>query len=262
MNSPESHPFFASRHTKRSFGSSEASHFGLTEEGVELARLRSDEILRIIREAAPKSVIALAGVSEAGRTKSTAEVFSEELKKSIANEDGIAYIDLFTEWDKAGGLKDAINKIKRESLQDQDKIFVSFPLYMRQFRIGNDRWQNEDGTWCSEYAQELFKKSEFDSSRVFQNWLKDYQKDNSLSPNPSDVAKEQLEGVRRLESLFSEIFPDRPVMVGFVGHSPNIEALHYYLRSGDDKISLSDLVVNEADTVVFNDIRGDIDEAL
>jgi hypothetical protein len=108
------------------------------------------------------------------------------------------------------------------------------PLFIKQFKIGGDRWQNEDGSWASEYAEHLFKNANFDIQKIVEQLNKDYRIGIEGAINPEDLAKEQLVGIKRLQEFISKIFPGRDIVVGFVGHSPNLEILAQYLAKGEE----------------------------
>lgn len=234
----ESPDFFVSRHTHRSSSTNEGSDVypGISKEGVEIAVERSDEILDIIKDAPDGAVIALCGVSEVERTRSTANVYTDSIER--ANKTGD--LDCMTlELDRVNS--DTISRVRGMiEGKDLDKIFVSMPLFIKQFRVGGKRWQNEDGSWASEYAKSVFERAKYDNHEALKIWINDYLNGTEGCLNPEDVAREHLEGIKRLEDFMGKIFLNRPLILGFVGHSPNIEALALYIKS-DRKIDKSSL---------------------
>jgi broad specificity phosphatase PhoE len=110
------------------------------------------------------------------------------------------------------------------------------PLSVKQFRIGKDRWQNEDGSWASDYAEKLFKTSGFETSTIIKRLADDFEHGVEGSIDPDLIAKEQLDGIQRLKDFLGKIFVDRDITIGIVGHSPNIEILARYLAKNNQAI--------------------------
>jgi len=233
----ESPNFFASRHAERSFGNSPDPEYpGLAEKGVETAREQASVIVGMIKDAPERGVIALCGVSEALRTKSTAKVYTETVEQEITRQ-GIDCLSIDNSTLKfENGPTAELDKVTSLAQQHLDqKIFFSMPLFIKQFRIGGDRWQNEDGTWASEYAEHLFKNAGFDIQKVVEQLNSDYQSGVEGAVNPEDLAREQLVGIKRLQDFISKIFPGRDIVVGLVGHSPNLEILAQHLAEGKEQ---------------------------
>jgi len=228
--------FFASRHTERSFGSSPNPEYpGLTERGIEIAREQAQIILEIIQNASERGVIALCGVSEAIRTRSTAGVYTEAVQDAIAAQGIDCLVIDGTKLRFKDGPTAEMSRVSDIAQQrPNSKIFFSMPLFVKQFKIGDDRWQNEDGTWTSEYAEGLFKKANFEAKKVVEQIKLDYEAGVEGAMNPDDIAKDQLVGIKRLQQFIDKIFPDRDIIVGFVGHSPNLEILAQYLAHDRD----------------------------
>ena len=57
-----------------------------------------------------------------------------------------------------------------------------------------------------------------------------------VGPNPKEVAEEQMKGIARLREFAKKHFSDRPLIIGSVGHSWNLDALAVYLAN-DGEIS-------------------------
>ncbi len=227
--------FFASRHSERSFGNSPDPEYpGLTELGVEIARQQASIIVDIIKETPERGVVALCGTSEAPRTKSTAKVYTEAVEQEITKQG----IDCFpidkSELKFENGPTAELAMVSDSAKQHPDsKIFFSMPLFIKQFKIGGNRWQNEDGTWTSKYAENLFKNADFDIQKIVEQLGEDYRAGVEGAVNPEALAKEQLMGIQRLQDFLVKIFPEREITVGFVGHSPNLEILAQYLSRGE-----------------------------
>jgi len=228
--------FIGTRHSiKPGCGEKSAEgFFGLSEKGVELARARARELLERLQQAEDGTVFAFMGATEMERTKATIRVYEDEIRR-IVTEDNIHDIDVFgeSEYDHTQSIGDNVRNITAELASRADrKAFISFPLQMNEFKL-KDRWQNPDQSWASEYAQKIFAENDYDNARVVEAWLQNQgHLDGLEGPNPQVVAEEQFAGIDRIKDFVGKLLPDRPVVVGFVGHTPNLEALNVYLQNG------------------------------
>lgn len=208
-------------------------YFGLSERGVELARKRAGDILKSLEDSDNGTIMAFIGATEAERTKATVRVYGDEILK-LTREKGNPNIEVISEsdWQKELGFTENIQKIANKITNNPNtKYLLAFPLQMKEFRL-QDRWQNPDGSWASEYAKGIFEESGFDNQKVIESWLVNQGKINNLTgPNPKEVAEEELAGVERARRFVEKLIPERPVKMGFVGHGPNIDALAIYLAN-------------------------------
>jgi phosphohistidine phosphatase SixA len=133
------------------------------------------------------------------------------------------------------------------------------PLFIKQFKIGGDRWQNEDGAWSSEYAERLFKNANFDIQKIVEQLNTEYRIGVEGAINPEDLAKEQLAGIQRLQGFISKIFPGRDIVIGLVGHSPNLEILAQYLAEGKEQSADFRIAFPESGIMRVDFARGNAD---
>lgn len=238
--------FFASRHSSRAFEASPNPEYpGLSEKGIELAREQAEKVVDIIIKSPQKSVVALCGISEAQRTRSTARIYTETAKEMVESQ-GLDCVNVdINDFEHFDSITDKINNISEIGAEHPDsKIFFSWPLYIKQFMIGGDRWQNDDGTWASEYVESVFKDNNFDTDKVLNKVQEDFVAGKESAPNTEVIAEEQLDGVARLHNFLGKVFPDRNIVVGIIGHSPNLEIMARHMIEGSsDK---SDVVFPEA----------------
>lgn len=225
--------FFARHSLKPDKISPESPEYkGLSEKGVELAREKAREVLEILEKSEPGTVMFIGGASEAIRTKSTARVFGEEVKE-LANKDGKEDILVLTEKDIADrekgysqiveGVTDLINANKDK------KVIVDFPLMLKEFAM--KPWMDDKGN-LSEYTQKLMAKNNNNSNACVKEWITTGGKTNDLQgPDPEQIAKDHIKGVERLTDFARKYIENRPLVIGFVGHSWNLDALAVYLAN-------------------------------
>lgn len=208
---------------------------GISESGVELARDKAESIYEYIKNAQEGSVNFMSGTSEIARTRSTMEVYGDSIKE-ILTENNDENTIVIGESDIAAIAEDnqgeIIEPIAETIKANPDKKFVvCAPIYIKQNRFS--RWNDESGGFSPFTKEFLSKGSESDGAR---EWLKSNGKltleDGTVleGPNPLEVAKEQLEGMKRLKEFASRYVPDRQVNTISVGHSWTIDALTAYLE--------------------------------
>ena len=233
----ESLDIYGTRHSSQANGrtneESVEGYFELSEKGVELAKKRAGEILESLIQSEDGAVLAFIGASEAERTKSTIKVYSDEISRIIKDNEipNVEVIDNHS-FDEQAGITENIEKIANQiNSQIERKFLVACPLFIKELRLQN-RWQNKDKRWSSEYAEELFAKNNFNNQEILKEWLTNQGVNGDLKgPNPKELAEEELEGLRRINDFITKYVPNRPVTIGFVGHTPNIEALAIYLAN-------------------------------
>ena len=91
-------------------------------------------------------------------------------------------------------------------------------------------------------------------NQIIKNWIKDKGQiqEEQIGPNPEEVAKNYLEGMKRLRKFIGGFFPERPVVISIVGHSGELDALFVYLAN-EGNISeegfrkIEDKIINETE---------------
>lgn len=242
--------FFSARHSikkpKVEGDAMSERYEGITEKGVELAKERAKSILESLERAENGSVMFIGGASEAVRTKSTAEVFGDEIKRIVADEEiddiiVLAKEDIIKESEKgkkgiSKTVKDIAEKIKANS---DKKVLIDYPMFLKEFGMG--KWLNKKGDDYSEYTYTLLEKhkNDFDpDAGCVADWIENKGVlDNVTGPNPTEVAEDQLRGVERLKKFAKENIGSRPLIVGSAGHSWNLDALAVYLAN-NGKVNL------------------------
>lgn len=229
--------FFISRHSKKLKKGEKGfeKYPGLSEEGIELAKERGlKEVLDFIEKTEPKSVIFLGGASEIARTKSTLKIYSETLKEILQKEPE-KYL-VITQKEIADPKK-SYTKIVEEVLKEiqanpNKKVVIDFPLFLKQFSLIKHGWLNKKGEY-SDYFKKLTEIYSKDAEKMFELWLKTEGKiENIKGPSPQEIAKDYLEGIKRLKKFLQKFIKDRPIAIGIVGHSWELDTLITYLSTG------------------------------
>lgn len=185
--------FIALRHSKKPKGEDlESKEFpGISERGVELAQERAKEIFKVLEDAEEGTVMFIGGASEAARTKSTAKVFGQEIKR-IVTEEGKEDIFVLTKEDiiqKDKGHSQIIEEIAGRIKANPDKkVLVDFPLFLKEFQIGH--WIDKEGNYLP-YTKALLERNKEDNLACLKDWIENEGRIGDLEgPNPTKVAEE------------------------------------------------------------------------
>ncbi len=237
--------FFAARHSIKpnSEDMESADYEGISEKGEELARVKAKEVLDLLENAESGTVIFLGGATEQIGTKSTSRVFGDEAKRIV--KEGSKEIIVLTEEDiidKEKGLSQTVAEVVKKIEANPDKKFViSFSLRLKGFSMADDEWFVKDGGWPTNFTKALMKESNFDDSVALKKWIEGQGILGDLKgPNPTAVAEKQLESIRRLQEFAKNQIGDRPLIIGSIGHTWNLDALAIYLAN-NGKVDLEGL---------------------
>lgn len=235
---------FTTRHSMKPEGDDpESTEFsGISEKGVILAKEKGREILKDLEEAEEGTIMFISGISEAIRTRSTAEVYGQEMKKTISEEAKEDIIVLLPE-DLPKDLKkrkkhyiaSSVEFLSEKIKENPDKkIVVDFPLFIKEFSL-EGRWINDSGE-MTEYTKELLERNNNDGDESLRDWFDNEGKIGDLEgPNPTEVAEQQLAGIERLRKFAKKYIPsERPLIIGSIGHSWNLDAMAVYLANNGE----------------------------
>lgn len=233
--------FFGTRHSIKPKGEDKeaAMYKGISEKGETLSKERAKELLEMIENAPAGAVVFIGGASDQIRTKSTAEVYGEEIKKIVAEKG--KDIMVFNREDVADSKKGYSEIVKNlaEKINNNPnkKIVIDFPMFIKEFAQGS-RFLDKNGE-MNEFTRKLLEKGGTEEGAL-KVWIKSEGiVDGIDGPNPKKVAEEQLHGIKRLYGFAEKnIEQKRPIIVGFVGHSLILDVLAIYLAN-DGEISLS-----------------------
>src|SRR3989344_2126822 len=204
-----------SRHAKPLRNASEADPASpdfpeLTQKGVEQAEETAQTDLLEILDRAPEGTVMFIGAkTDQERTGQTAEIYGNKLKEIAHDRKDLI---VFTKSDvdqivQAQGTTKGIASITDLIHKNPDKkIVVDYPLYIKQLGYEyQNRWtQNGKKT---EYFDEILKKHNGSHAKGVHDWIK---KDGVLTtddgriiegPKPEDVAKQYLEGIKRVHDF-------------------------------------------------------------
>lgn len=140
------------------------------------------------------------------------------------------------------------------------KIVITFPVQLKGFSYNfHDRWTTDDGK-NTEYFNEILKKHNNDHTPAGLDWMENQglliTEDGRKiqGPNPTQVAKEYLESLKRLKE-FAGKHTDRPIIIGGVGHQWDLDAVATYLASGEKEVTIENfrqLVGNNEKPLIGN----------
>jgi hypothetical protein len=92
-------------------------------------------------------------------------------------------------------------------------------------------WTDGKGGY-SEFTKTLLRMGGDNESESVKAWFRSGGKVGNLTgPKPEEVAKNHLRGLERLREFAVKYVKDRPMGVGAVGHSWNMDALAVYLAN-------------------------------
>lgn len=214
---------------------------GISKEGVELVKDETKKILEFFEKEKEGSIMFLGGCSECDltkpvgkegiRTKSTARVMGQAFKELIvAQNKDIRVLTPDDIADSKTGYTVLVKKVAESIKSNPNKTIVVFPLFLKEFGIGY--WRNEEGEY-SLYRQAQRKKYGDDRLACLKDWIENEGHiDGIQGPNPTQVARDQLQGIGRLSKFVRKyIGADKPLIIGMVGHSLNLDALAIYLAN-------------------------------
>lgn len=232
--------YFLTRHSIKPKGEDVESeeYKGISKKGVELARNSAKNILDDIERTPKGAVIFLGGASDEIRTRSTAEVYGDELKRLLADKEDYMVI---TRGDitKGKGYSAMAKQVKEMVDANPDKrIIVDIPMFMKEFSLKRKGWLTKEGK-PAPYLTKLIERHKGNEYEAMKDWLTTQGKEGELrGPAPEDIAKSYEKGINRLEKFAKRYIGDRPYVTGLVGHSFEADAYLTYL-AGDGKVDLS-----------------------
>lgn len=220
----------------------------LSVKGVELARERArTDVKALVEQSAPGSVIFYGAASNYARTKETAEIFGEELKKIFEGKNDILVLTK-KDIDALNAKKkiDAIKKIIEDNRGK--KIVIDYPLYLSELSLKDTGWYLDDNEkQRSPYTEALLAKYGGKlSDAVLRDWIvnegvirakgADGKFQTITGANPTKIAKDSLHAVARLEAFAKRFTGNRPLVLGLSGHSFYLDAMLAYL-AGKGEVS-------------------------
>ncbi len=250
--------YWLTRHSKS--GEGVESSPGLSEQGVELAKERAKTIAELVKSSENGTVIFYGGVSSTDRTRSTMELYTDEVEK-ILKESGenVSFIkkeEIKEQADQSGYLKTANEIASRINNAPNDKVVIELPLFLKEFSMEGYLYE-EDGITVKPEWQKLLDKHGKNYSAAIKEWFGN--SEVNIAVDPGEMAKKYLSGIQRLADFSRRFFPDRPMKIGLMGHSFLIDALLTYIANnknvspeGFDKIGGNAVQETELSTIEFD----------
>ncbi len=211
---------------------------GINEGGVELAKERAKEIAELIESSSEGSILYSGGVSGESRARSTLEVYNSELKNKFVGRSDIIFIssDEISDLALKKGYSSIVESIvKRVENNDKAKVIIDFPLFIKQ--LWETDWflekdqLDKPGIYL-QHLQKRIKDENIPPLEMLRVWFEEGGKINGkqVGPNPEDVARKHIEGMKRLGDFIKKYFPKRPIKICLVGHSDGLDATLVYLK--------------------------------
>ena len=227
--------YWVTRHSKS--GKDVESSPGLSEQGVEMARERAKTIVELIENSQKGSVILYGGVTSEPRTRSTTELYTDESEKILKERGGTAQNkkkeDIKEQANQSGYLKTANEIASQINAVPEEKVVIELPLFLKEFSMEKYLYEDDGETVKPEW-QKLLDKHGKNYTAAIEDWFSNPELSKTI--DPEEMARGCMKAMQRLESFSKKFFPDRPVKIGFVGHSFLIDALLTYIAN-DGKVS-------------------------
>ena len=245
--------------------------------GRELAeqRARSEEVSRLIDQAPPGAVIFLGGASDAIRTHETGEAIGNTLADVYVDRTDIHVIPpheirAFTE--VAGSRAETIRQIQTVIAdRPSQKVVITYPFTLKELSPnapvegvpGESRWRvgGKEAEFTGYTKFLLAKGKENPPDGDLREWFKNkgVVEGQKVGPAPEEVAQAYLKAFDRLKAFVTKQVADRPVVVGLVGHSWDLDALAVYLgnngvidEAGYDRVRGTGHMVKETELLQFS----------
>lgn len=170
-------------------------------------------------------------------------VHYEDVARSAARTPSVSLDDTQTILNQRA-FTQALAQVEEYIRENPDKkIVIDFPMRLWGFSYGH-RSKNPDGTWgeqrwtdpktgkANAFFTKLLKDHGDDNNAAGQAWIKSWGEYKGLQgPTALDIAKQYLGGMKRLQE-FATKHTDRPLILGGVGHSWDVDAVATYLALG------------------------------
>lgn len=247
-----------SRHSLRG---EDSPYPGISAAGAEKARERARGDLReLVEKSPPGAVMFIGGASEEIRTKSTAEVYGDELNNIFEGREDTVVITKSTVEELVKQGDSTMNEVVRAvravagivNSNPDKKIIVDYPLFLKEFErqrfLKPETWHNKREVLPFYIA--LVKKAQGNEDDEFlRQWFISRGKitdpdtgEELIGPNPDIVAVEYLRGLGRLRDFARKhIGKERPLVLVVVGHTPSLDAFITHFASPDKRANPENL---------------------
>ncbi|MDD2489813.1 MAG: hypothetical protein PHY26_00960 [Bacilli bacterium] len=251
---------FITRHSiKPSANDPESTLYpGISKNGVKLAQKRATDILKILEEAPANTIMFIGGCSDIKRTKTTAMIYGEEIKKIITTQkkEDILFF-LLNDMQGKGFTAKKDYLIKQINNNPNKKIIITLPLMLKELSFIGDF--TDINHQFNEYTQALLKQSKGNETEALRLWFANQGEIHNIKgPNPKIIAEKQLNGLKRLRTFINTKINNRPIIIAGIGHAWSLDALKVYLINNgqitkkDFKETLNEKMVKETEIIEIN----------
>lgn len=216
---------------------------GLSAAGVELARVKAQEIWSVIQQSPADTVVLIGGVSEAARTRSTARALALNLRQ-LAGTDAlfISQDDLALEAQQ--NVTAAWRFIQNAIAEHPNtRVIVEYPLFLKQLSLVHNGWLDEQGNDCPFFV-ELMAQNGGDRDRALIDWAANGGViDGVVGPSVAGVGAWYSQAIQRTVTVAEQLAPNRSILPLIIGHSWDVDALLGYVAGG-----------GQIDLPIFNEV--------
>ena len=230
---PQQTEVYLTRHSTKA-KQEESEYKQLSLSGVERAQERAKDLTEAVEQSDDGTIFFLGGNSIEDRTKSTLEVYSDELKRNFQDNEDVLFFgrDKIKDMSKDGYSSTAESLIEEIQQSPESKVIIDLPLYIKDI-MKKESWYESTGE-VKKGQLELLEKHGKDYTGAIKEWFKQVNNKQG-SINPKEIAENYLNGIKRLEEFIKKFAPDRKINIVMIGHSFEIDALLTYLAN-DGKI--------------------------
>lgn len=223
--------YFFARHGERTDKSSNPEsekYKGITESGLEKIKENTEKIRQMIDNASPNAVVNIGGSSEEDRTRSTADAIGDYLSESYSEDPNTITITRhqITIQKESGEMPDTISYITHQIENNPDKrIIISYPLFLKEFSI-RPHFRDQNTGKTTDLTNDLYKAAQENEQAATHILMGGEGSQNIDFPvSPQQLADKQKKGLQRLREFSRRFIKDREIIIGFVGHAWDLDAL-------------------------------------
>ena|SRR3989338_1908316 len=203
-----------------------------------MAKERTKTIAELVKGSQRGTVIIYGGVTNENRTRSTAEVYTQELKNILfKDKEDMHFIgkrDILNRVRRLGHLKAAKNIASEINGCTLDqRVLIDLPLSIKEFFMSRYLYERDGKTERLEWKK-LIDKHKPNYTEAIKEWFGNPELIKLV--DPETIAKDYIYGMQRFANFSRRFIPNRPLKIGLVGHSFLIDALLTYVAN-KEKIS-------------------------
>ncbi|PIT97428.1 hypothetical protein COT77_01590 [Candidatus Berkelbacteria bacterium CG10_big_fil_rev_8_21_14_0_10_41_12] len=226
-----------------------AHEYALPEEGIMRAQREGEQISKDLLTTADNAVIWLISSKEL-RTQETNNIIYNEIKDKARNDPDYAGTQLFNMFKYK-----TLDNVLRAVNQQGGRIVIANQEDVPVMGF-NARWDMDKNT---EILKERYGG---DEGAMLRDWLEDYYLQDEVGARPYEVADGFKVFIRQKQEEFARLFPNRPLVIGAIGHSWEIDAAivgligETFSRAQIDKMGGMIGIMEGAKIVIGTDAEG------